>query len=243
MENLLQLIQNNDGQNAVSARNLYTFLGYDLKNWKRWYTKNIVNNDFAIESIDFQTLVIERSEYLKGNFSNDFALSIEFAKKISMMARTEKGEEARKYFIECEKIAKQSIQIQPQIQIPQTFAEALKLAYEQQLTIERLETRTKFVDVVFNSDDLLTGAQVCKLLNLSYGNKTLYKTLREKGLFFKNRNEPKQLFVDKGYFRMKEVLIKDKVKIQTYFTQKGLGYIAKYLGVIIQPITTVKMIN
>lgn len=130
-----------------------------------------------------------------------------------------------------------------QIQIPQTFAEALKLAYEQQITIERLETRTKFVDVVFNSDELLTGAQVCKLLNLSYGNKTLYKNLREKGLFFKNRNEPKQLFVDKGYFRMKEVLIKDKVRIQTYFTQKGLGYIAKFLGVIIQPINTVRMID
>lgn len=132
---------------------------------------------------------------------------------------------------------------EPQTQIPQTFAEALKLAYEQQITIERLETRTKFVDVVFNSDELLTGAQVCKLLNLSYGNKTLYKNLREKGLFFKNRNEPKQLFVDKGYFRMKEVLIKDKVRIQTYFTQKGLGYIAKFLGVIIQPINTVRMID
>lgn len=237
MENLLQLIQNNDGQNAVSARNLYTFLGYDLKNWKRWSTKNIINNEFAIENEDYQTFVIERN----GNETLDFAIQLDFAKKLSMMAKTEKGEEARKYFIECEKISKGLIH--PQTQIPQTFAEALKLAYEQQITIERLETRTKFVDVVFNSDELLTGAQVCKLLNLSYGNKTLYKNLREKGLFFKNRNEPKQLFVDKGYFRMKEVLIKDKVRIQTYFTQKGLGYIAKFLGVIIQPINTVRMID
>lgn len=137
-----------------------------------------------------------------------------------------------------------------QIKIPQTFAEALRLAADmseqkERLEIEnaRLHERTDFIDIVFTANDLLSCSEVCKILNLSYGNKTLFKKLRESGIFFKNRNEPKQIFVDKGYFRMKENLYKDKVTIQTFFTQKGLGYVAKFLGVIVPKINRVKFID
>lgn len=97
---LLKIFDNN-GSNAVSARELYIFLGLDLKNWKRWYTKNIINNEFAIENEDYESLVIERSE-IKGNFAKDFALRIPFAKKLSMQSKTQKGEDARNYFLDCE---------------------------------------------------------------------------------------------------------------------------------------------
>lgn len=110
-----------------------------------------------------------------------------------------------------------------------------------QIEIDRLRPRSEFVDIVFNADDLLTGSQVCKVLGLPYGNITLYKNLREKGIFFKNKNEPKQDLVDRGYFRMKEILIGDIVRLQTYFTQKGLGYIAKSLNVVSVPLQPIKI--
>lgn len=106
----------------------------------------------------------------------------------------------------------------------------------------RMQERTQFVDTVFNADELLTGSQVCKVLQLPYGNRTLYKKLRESGIFFKNRNEPKQEFVDRGYFKMKEILISEHVRLQTYFTQKGLGYISKFTGVVKAPLTPIKLI-
>ena len=99
MKELIKITEQN-GTKAVSARELYEFLGYNKAVWSRWYQKNIIDNEFAFENIDYQTLNI----MLNGNETKDFALSIEFAKKISMMARTEKGEEARRYFIECEKL-------------------------------------------------------------------------------------------------------------------------------------------
>lgn len=234
MDELIKITEYS-GNNAVSARELYEFLGFDLKNWSRWYKKNIEDNEFAIENIDYQPLVIKKNGS-EGNFAKDFALSIDFAKKLSMLARTEKGEKARNYFIQCEKELKQG-----GFALPQTFAEALKLAANQaeenerlrienenkQKHIDKLIPRSNFVDIVFSADDLLTGSQVCKILKLGYGNITLYKKLREMRIFYKNKNEPMQKIVDSGYIKMKEVLINEKIKLQPLFTQKGLGYIAK----------------
>lgn len=103
---LIRIFDNNGGS-AVSARELYLFLGYDSSQWKRWYTKNILNNEFAIENEDYEVFDIMSNTDKGGRPTKDFALAIDFAKKISMMSKTEKGEEARKYFLDCEKKAKQ----------------------------------------------------------------------------------------------------------------------------------------
>jgi len=121
----------------VGGRELYEFLGYEKAHWKRWYQKNILNNDFAIEKEDYRGFTL----MVNGNETMEFQFSIDFAKKLSMMARTEKGEEARKYFIECEKKLKASL--------PTTYIEALqalivKEQEKEQLQIERNEViRTK----------------------------------------------------------------------------------------------------
>ena len=101
MYELIKITEQN-GIQVVSARELYQYLGYDISQWSRWISKNITNNEFAIENEDY-TKLDTMSRY------KDFALNIDFAKKISMMARTEKGETARTYFIECEKQIKRPI--------------------------------------------------------------------------------------------------------------------------------------
>lgn len=100
--------------------------------------------------------------------------------------------------------------------------------------------RSQFVDQVFNSDALITMSQAAKSLGLGFGRNTLFKKLREKGILFKSSNEPKQQYVDSGYFEIKEKMFStptgDKIKIQTYVTQKGLGYIAKIFKVVQLPV-------
>ena len=81
---------------------MYEGLGYDLSQWARWYKKNIETNQFAVENEDWIGFDIMSSSN-NGIPTKDFILSIDFAKKLSMLARTEKGEQARKYFIECER--------------------------------------------------------------------------------------------------------------------------------------------
>ena len=61
------------------------------------------------EGIDFVMVAQKRAtNNLKNPVTTviDHAISIDMAKEISMIQRTEKGKQARLYFIECEKIAK-----------------------------------------------------------------------------------------------------------------------------------------
>lgn len=99
----------------------------------------------------------------------------------------------------------------------------------------RMDMRTQFLDAVFNSDEHLSLSTTTKLLKLPFGRNNLCKSLREKGIFFQNSNEPKQEYCERGYFF---VFANFKPKInktitQTFVTQKGLAWLAKIYGVVV----------
>ncbi|NRY58849.1 antA/AntB antirepressor family protein [Clostridium acetobutylicum] len=94
MENLIRI----SDKGLVSAKELYLGLGLNKTNWSRWYPKNIQSNEFFKENIDW--IGVRHND--EGNETMDFAISIEFAKHIAMMAKTEKSHEYRNYFIKCE---------------------------------------------------------------------------------------------------------------------------------------------
>jgi phage anti-repressor protein len=128
LKNMTELIKvtEKDGQQLVSARELYEFLGYDKSQWARWSKKNIVNDDFFSINVDYNELDLMSN----GNLTKDYAITLDMAKELSMLARNEKGKEARKYFIAMEKKAHQ-------LAVPSNFKEALLLAYQQQEQIEQ----------------------------------------------------------------------------------------------------------
>lgn len=110
-------IKNENGKQLVSAKELYEGLGMRLKDWSRWSNTNIISNEFFFEHEDWETFRMMRN----GNETKDFVITLEFAKHIAMMARTEKSHEYRNYFIECEKKLNE---IQ-QPKLPTTYKEAL----------------------------------------------------------------------------------------------------------------------
>jgi anti-repressor protein len=226
MEELIKIRETPSGK-AVSARELYRFLGFDKSQWSRWYASNIINYDFFIENVDYQSFDIVSN----GNPTKDFALSINMAKELSMLARTQKGKEARLYFIECEKQLKQ-------FALPQTFSEALRLLADTkereeklQLQVSKLQPKADYLNHILASDSVIDIGQASKVLELPFGRNTLFKKLREKGILFKNRNEPKQEYVAKGWFLLKEMTYndgeKDRINLKILVTQKGLAWISK----------------
>lgn len=86
----------------TTAKKLYEFLGMDLKNYSRWIRNNITENQFAEENVDYWVFVMQEENPLGGRPTQDYKLSASFAKKLSMMARSEKGEQARQYFVRVE---------------------------------------------------------------------------------------------------------------------------------------------
>ena len=102
----------------MSAKELYLGLGLREKNWARWYPTNIENSEFFKKDIDWIGIplsdegILHNEENLKGGRPTiDFAISLEFAKHIAMMARTEKSYEYRNYFIECEKLVSEQAKL------------------------------------------------------------------------------------------------------------------------------------
>lgn len=89
-----------DENGMTTAKKLYDFLELDPKNYSRWCKMNILENEFAEEGIDFHSS--QMTSEGRGNFAQDFKLTAAFAKKLSMTAKNEKGEQARQYFIQTE---------------------------------------------------------------------------------------------------------------------------------------------
>jgi phage anti-repressor protein/phage antirepressor YoqD-like protein len=211
MNELIKVETNSKGHQLVSARELYDFLGYDKSQWSRWYKRNIEDNDFAIEMVDYEGF----DRMTNGNVTKDFAITIDFAKKLAMMAKTEKGEEARNYFLMCEKQLKTQNQIAlPNFEDPAEAAIAWAMEYrEKTLALKQVEEqkeiiavqapKVEFAEQLLQSTNAIDFATASKAMNLPFGRNTLFEKLRELKVL-DSRNNPYQTFVDRGYFTILE---------------------------------------
>lgn len=102
MNELVKVIEHN-GNKAVSARELFVFL--DVKADFTTWCKRMFAYGFE-EDLDFSPKLVKSPI---GRPSSDYALTLDCAKEISMLQRNEKGKQARRYFIEVEKKAKELI--------------------------------------------------------------------------------------------------------------------------------------
>lgn len=101
--------------------------------------------------------------------------------------------------------------------------------------IAKLQPKADFADAAFITDDKVDIGMAAKILKLGFGRNTLFQKLRQVGVFFSNRNEPKQRFVNAGYFEMKGKFIERNshpgfVVTKILVTQKGLAYINHLFG-------------
>lgn len=128
-------------------------------------------------------------------------------------------------------------------QIPQSYSEALMLAAKQaeqieqaNRTINRLQPKADFADAAFQAEGKVDIGQAAKILGLPFGRNTLFKKLKEKGIFFVNRNEPKQKYIDAKYFELTQLPPihrhnhPDIITMKVICTQKGLAFINHLFG-------------
>lgn len=124
--------------------------------------------------------------------------------------------------------------------VPRTFAEALRLAAEQQ---EKFETQQKLIDVqkpkaefyddVVESKDAMSMDRVAKTLNMGIGRNKLFELLRSKKILMSN-NTPYQRYVDSGWFRCIETKFTKPngdicINVKTVVLQKGVDAIRRLI--------------
>lgn len=124
--------------------------------------------------------------------------------------------------------------------VPQTFAEALRLAAEQQEQIEAqqklIEVQTpkaEFYDDVVESKDAIPMDRVAKILNMGIGRNKLFELLRNEKILMYN-NTPYQKYVDLEWFRCVETKFTKPngdvcINVKTLALQRGVDGIRKIL--------------
>lgn len=132
MTELVKVKQDDKGNVIVSGRDLHEFLEVNTQ-YTKWFDR-MVDYGFA-ENTDFVAISQKRLT-AQGNETTytDHALTLDMAKEISMIQRTEKGKQVRRYFIQVEKAYRK------ERELPQTPEERLALTMEVTL---RLDKRVK----------------------------------------------------------------------------------------------------
>lgn len=224
MKELIKITENEQGQKLVSARELYLGLELNKSNWSRWYSKNISNNEYFAEGIDF----VGVRHYEEGNEIQDFAISMDFAKHICMMARTQKSHEYRNYFIECEK----QLQSQ-QFKLPSNYKEALLQLVEAEEEKERLlleNSKLEYTNnILTHTNKTYTVTEIAKELNLKSAIALNEKLVKDKIQY--KQNSTYVLYSDyanMGYTSIKQtVLDNGNVCYSTRWTDLGREFLLK----------------
>ena len=218
---------NDNNEVIVSARELYEFLEVSSK-YNDWFNRM---KDFGFEeNIDYVT-VTQKKVTAQGNevSYNDHALKIDMAKEIAMLQRSEKGKQARQYFIAVEKAWNSPEKI---------MERALQFAKQRAEEAERIimEQRPKVLlaESIENSKDLILVRDLAVILKqngIDIGQNRLYERLRDLGYLIKfgaSRNLPTQRSVELGLFRIVESTRNDgkeiKINKVTKVTGKGQKY-------------------
>ena len=230
----IEILLKVDSDSTVSSRNIYDFLELDPSNYSRWCKTNIVGNPFAIENIDYKVFVIKDENPKGGRPTTDYRCEIPFAKKLCMLEKNERGEQARDYFIKVEEKLKKTVNeikrfsVEEILSNPESMImvltsykterdqrirlEAINEQQQQQLTEQ--EPKVKFADAVEGSEDSILIRELAKLIRqngVKIGGKRLSIWLRENGYLIKRKgndyNLPTQYSLERGIIEIKESAI------------------------------------
>ena len=216
MKELIKVTYDND-RPIVSARELHDFLEVETP-YRIWFPR--MQEYGFTEGTDFNPYKNVRVQ-MEGNRTvnrevDDAALTIDMAKEICMIQRSEKGKQARQYFIQLEKDWNSPEKV---------MARALDIAHKQlaQLKGENVKLLTEntankpkviFADAVSASERSILVGELAKLLRqngVEIGQNRLFDWMRQNGFLIRRQgtdyNMPTQKAMEMGLFEIKETSV------------------------------------
>ena len=233
MNEITIAVKYDNGNPTVSGRELHAALMVDTP-YKRWFDRM---SDYGFkEGKDFWTFL---SKSTGGRPSTDHQLTIDMAKELCMIQRTEIGKRCREYFINLEKqwnspdaVMARALQIADQkLELAkQQNGSLIETTAVQAKQIEEMKPKATYCDMVLRSAGLMPITTIAK----DYGKsaKWLNKWLHEHGIQYKLGKIwlLYQKYADRGYMKSKTHTVYDKndeptAKVHSYWTQQGRIFI------------------
>lgn len=213
MNELLKINTTDSERITVSARELHKALEVNT-DFNHWFTRMC---EYGFEDgKDFATFL---SESTGGRPSQDAQITVDMAKEIAMLQRTEKGKEVRKYFI----------QVENEWNSPErVMARALTIANKtiETLKIENTELKPKadYFDNLVERNLLTNFRDTAKELGLRQTD--LINNLIEDGYVYRDQKSKLKPYAKygktgKGLFELKEFSKNEHSDVQTLITPKG----------------------
>lgn len=237
-----ELIKVDADAQVVSARELHEALGVE-KRFSAWFE---TNSQGFVEGEDFTGayLKVQSNQYGGEKEIQDYNLSVDMAKHICLMSRTDKGKACRQYLIDVEKAWNTPEQVMARaLKIANQTIDSLK---ENNIKLikanERMKPKEIFADAVATSKTSILVGDLAKLIcqnGYQIGQKRLFDWLRNNGYLVKSGssyNMPMQRYVEQGLFEVKESNVQNpdgsvRTTRTTKVTGKGQVYfVNKFLG-------------
>lgn len=217
------------GEPTVSARDLHEGLGIETP-FKKWIDRMC---EYGFEANkDFWT---KMSESNGGRPATEYDITVDMAKQICMLQRTEKGKQYRQYFLDLEKAWNTPEQVMARaLRIANNTVDSLKerckflggQVVEQQKVIEKLEPKASYYDLVLQCKDLIATTVIAKDYGMSASG--FNKMLKDFGIQYKQGDTwvLYSKYQGYGYLQTKTHNYADTDGVQhakqhSYWTQKG----------------------
>lgn len=205
MNEILKINYDNE-RITLSARELHEYLGIGTQ-YTKWFDR-MCEYGFT-ENTDYQAISQKRLT-AQGNETtySDHQITLDMAKEIAMIQRSEKGKQVRQYFIEVEKQWNS-----PERVIARGYLEAKKQLDVLNKQILDMKPKALFADAVATSQNSCLVGELAKIIKANgydIGQKRLFQWLRDNGyLMCKGEayNQPTQKSMDLGLMEIKKRVI------------------------------------
>ena len=239
MNNIAIAVKYDNDRPLVSGRELHEALGIKTQ-YSKWFDR-MCEYGFA-ENTDY---ILVSQKCLTNNPRNpytevtDHQMTIDMAKELCMIQRTEIGKRCRVYFLNIEKqwntpeaVMARALQIANQRLELATHhnTSLIATAAEQAQQIEEMKPKARYYDIVLNSAGVMPISTIAK----DYGKSAIWlnKWLHEHGVQFKQGDMwlLYQKYADRGYVQSKTYTVDNCngntiAKPRTCWTQKGRLFI------------------
>ena len=232
MNELISVSYDND-RPTVLGRDLHEKLGLKTR-YNDWFSR--MTEYGFVENADYVAITQKRVT-AQGNETTyiDHQLTLDMAKQICMIQRSDLGRQYREYFLEIERkwndpvtsMARSLVYANRQLA---SVTGQLEAANRQ---IEADRPKVVFADAVSASEGSILVREMAKILNQNGvkevgGEKRLYAWLREHGCLTKS-NQPMQRYMERGLFEVTEGVYQKPdgcpfVSLTTRITGKGQQY-------------------